>query len=182
MSELQGRGAVKLKPLDPDIRIEAVQANESIFKEPRLKSALQEYSMLFDELQKEKLNSNNVAKQILEPKMDYINDILGQHLLQKEFTETFRNLQSDIGQAKVTPFPRIFVDNTAELKELLMKAFYKGNEKEFFKIRDKLYDELNYYKLDYSLDPALELKQKAYFTVYYLIPMNKKKVGFESDS
>ena len=47
----------------------------------RLKSALQEYSQVYDEIQKEKLNSHNVARQILEPKTQIINGILSQHLL-----------------------------------------------------------------------------------------------------
>ena len=135
----------KLEPI-PDAS--AVDSEFDASREPRLKSALQEYSMIVDEIQKEKLNSHNIAKQVLEPKIDYVNDVLGQHLLQREFPDTFRQFQSDITSSKVTPLPRLFSEKCVELRDLLMKSFYKGNEKDFFKIREKIFEELNYFSLD----------------------------------
>lgn len=166
--------------MNPAARVAPLEDNESgVQRDTRLKSALQEYSELFDEIQKEKLNSNNVAKQVLEPKIDYINELLGQHLLQKEYSETYKDLQNEKEECKLTPLHRVFVDNMGEMREVLMKSFYKGSEKEFFKAREKIYEELNYYKLDYQLSPEIEMKLHAYFTVYYLIPMNKKKMSIE---
>lgn len=82
--------------MNPAARVAPLEDNESgVQRDTRLKSALQEYSELFDEIQKEKLNSNNVAKQVLEPKIDYINELLGQHLLQKEYSETYKDLQNE---------------------------------------------------------------------------------------
>lgn len=146
-------------------------------RNPRLKSALDEYSQIYDDLKKERLSKNNVSLEVLEPKNELINGMVIQHLLQKEFNETFRNLQQDIATSKSRSNPRVFEDQSSELKDAMFKAFYKGNEKDFFKCRTKLYDELNYYKLDYKLNDATELKTRAYFAVFYLIPMNKKKVG-----
>lgn len=155
---------------------QSVDASEADMNQPRLKSALQEYSMMYDEIQKEKVSLNCISKKILEPKMDYINDVLAQHLLQKEYTETFRNLQAEVEACKEQEQPRVFSEKCGELRELLMKAFYRGKEEEFFKIREKIYEELNYFTLDYKLDDKLEIRLRAYFLVYHLIPINKKSV------
>ena len=164
------------RKLEPIKDASAIESEFDVDREPRLKSALQEYSMVFDEIQKEKMSSTNISKQILEPKIEYVNDILGQHLLQKELTETFRQFENDISSGKLNHVPQIYSDKFTELREILMKAFYKGNEKEFFKIREKIFEELNYFTIDYKLEETLEMKIRAYFLVYHLIPVYKKNV------
>ena len=59
----------------------------------------------------------------------------------------------------------------------MMSSFYKGNEKDYFKARERLIEELNYFKIDYELSNRIELRTRAYFAVHPLIPMHKKKVG-----
>ena len=68
------------------------------------------------------------------------------------------------------------MDNSSELKELMMSSFYKGNEKDYLKARERLIEELNYFKIDYELSNRVELRTRAYFAVHPLIPMHKKKV------
>lgn len=156
---------------------QSIDKSEAELQYPRVKSALQEYSMMYDEIQKERISQNSISKKILEPKIDYVNDVLGQHLLQKELNETFRQFQAEVIASKDVEQPRVYSERCTELRELLMKSFYKGNEKDFFMIRDKIYDELNYFTLDYKLDDKLEIRIRAYFLVYHLIPINKRSVS-----
>lgn len=170
------QSSAKLIPMKPP---DSAIASVSDTNGGRLRSALQEYSQLFDEIQREKLNSHDVSRQILEPKNEYVNNLLAQHLLQSQYPETFRALQQDITRAKSAAVPRVFLNSFQELKEILMKSYYKGQEKEFFKARDKIVEELNYFKFDYHLDSTIEFKLKAYFAAYYLIPMHKKNMPIE---
>lgn len=170
------QSSAKLIPIKPP---DSALGSISDMNGGRLKSALQEYSQLFDEIQREKQNSHDVSRQILEPKNEYINNLLGQHLLQNQYPETFRVLQQDIAKSKTSAVPRVFLNNFQELKEILMKSYYKGQEKEFFKAREKVLEELNYFKFDYKLEDAIEFKLRAYFAAYYLIPMHKKNLSIE---
>lgn len=145
----------------------------------RIKSALDEYSQLMTDHKLRKLMNSNISNQVFQPKIDYINDLVGQHLLTKEYTNTFRQLSEDAERAQTESVKRVYTDTVSEMKDHMLTCFYKGQEMEYFKARERLFDELNYYKLEFKRSDALELKSRAYFFVFPMIPMNRKTNNIE---
>ena len=141
----------------------------------RISSALEEYSTIVDEREKEKRNIGNIQLQMVRPKTEYINNIVGEYLVSKGYEDTFNMLSREDGmEMGPNKDARCFIDSTQQEMWDLMRYFNNGQEKEFFKLRDKFYEDLNYYKIDFEYDHYHELNQRAYFTVYPLIPMFRK--------
>ena len=114
---------------------------------------------------------------ILAPKTEIINTILGQHLTQVSFNHTFKQLQEEIGCNKEEQHSslRLYEEKYNKFRVQLVTALKAGEEKLFFELRDSLFEDLNYYKNDFSKDKEVEIKLKVYFALYYQLPFTANK-------
>ena len=121
----------------------------------------------------------SIADKIFAPKMNYINTILGQHLIHHDFNNTYKTFQDD-QENGANPDKRGIRANHHLIKAEMFHSFRRGEGARFFDLRESLFEQLNYFKKDFSSSHEVEMKCRVYFALFYLTPMNHKRMDLES--
>lgn len=100
------RKKVKLAPMeDSGVRLES--ANRSIQSG---------YSKALEKHERIQSQNNSVADKIFAPKMKYVNNILGQHLIHHNFNESFNVFMQEMDNSVLNPDIRGIKSNAHMLK------------------------------------------------------------------
>lgn len=128
------------------------------------------------DVSKKNQDFSDPAHQMFQPKNNFINILLIQHLLNSGFENTAKTLQTEAQATNKIKQERIELTKMRTLKAVFGDSLSQGKEAEFFEARKSLHDELNYYVLDMDLSLELELKTRVYFALYYLIFLQQKRL------
>lgn len=122
---------------------------------------------------------NDPATEIFQPKNNFINLLIGQHLLSSGYEKAAKQLEVDSRHINKFGAEKIELNKVKNLKASCFQALKNGNQKEFFESRGHLHEELNYYQLDFDLSLELEMKTRVYFAFYLLSQVEEKNLNIE---
>lgn len=97
----------------------------------------------------------------MNPKKNIINTIISQHLTGRGLTNTYRQFQEEINENMNEPLTtehhKFLEDRYRQIKDQILGAFQDGDDKNFFSLRETLFEDLNYYKRDFKQNLDLDI-------------------------
>lgn len=145
------------------------------------------YSRALEVQQKERKDNLTASDRIFAPKISYVSNILGQHLLHHDLKNTYSTFSNE-HESGTNPNKKGSGTNhhliKAEMLQVIIfwltnQAFRRGDQQRFFDHRESLFDQLTYFKKDVPHALETEMKLRVYFALFYLTPSNTRSTNLE---
>lgn len=141
------------------------------------RSVMSEYSKMLEDADEANPNSRAV-EMVLGPKVKKLNNMISQYFVHHGLRTADKQFTRESDKINLVD-SSTSQNETERLQNDLLKAFSRGEEHRFFEAKEAIFEQLNYFKHDFTFDIDLEVRCRVFFALYYLTPLYSGKGDVE---